>query len=89
MGLSETFARNLRVRMAVLGYKTSDLYKITGISKTTLMALQSGKNKGIQFSTVEKLAVALKRNPYQLYDENTDWTAYKWSRTYQGVNKND
>lgn len=89
MELSEVFSRNLRVRMATLGFKTSDLYKMTGISKTTIMALQSGKNKGIQFSTVEKLAVALKCNPYQLYDENTDWTAYKWSRTYQGVNKND
>ena len=32
MELSEVFSRNLRVRMATLGFKTSDLYKMTGIS---------------------------------------------------------
>lgn len=53
MNLSEIFARNLRVRMATLSLKTSDLYKMTGISKTTLMALQSGRNKGVQFTTAK------------------------------------
>ncbi|WP_323064814.1 helix-turn-helix domain-containing protein [Limosilactobacillus reuteri] len=84
MNLSEIFARNLRVRMATLGLKTSDLYKMTGISKTTLMALQSGRNKGVQFTTVEKLAIALKCNPWQLFDEDMNWAAYKWANTYQG-----
>lgn len=89
MNLSEIFARNLRVRMATLDCKTSDLFRLTGISKTTLMALQSGNNKGIQFTTVEKLAVALKCNPWQLFDEDMNWTAYKWANKYQGVNKNE
>lgn len=89
MNLSEIFARNLRMRMAVLNYKISDLHRLSGVAVTTLMALQSGDNKGIQFLTVEKIAVALKCNPWQLFDEDMNWTAYKWSNTYQGVNKNE
>lgn len=82
--LSQIFGRNLRVRMAVLEYKVSDLHNLTGISKTTIMALQSGNNKGVQFATIEKLAEALKCEPQHLLDENTDWAAYKWANRYQG-----
>lgn len=84
--LSQIFARNLRVRMAVLEYKVSDLHTLTGIAKTTIMALQSGKNKGVQFATIEKLAEALKCEPQHFFNENTDWTAYKWANEYQGGN---
>lgn len=79
MSLSETYARNLRVRMAVLGYKTSDLHRLTGISITTLIALQNGNNKGVQFGTTEKIAKALRMDPYLLYFPNTGWAKYKWS----------
>lgn len=89
MNLSEIFARNLRMRMAVLDYKIIDLHRLSGVAVTTLMALRSGDNKGVQFLTVEKIAVALKCNPWQLFDEDMNWTAYKWSNTYQGVNKNE
>lgn len=89
MNLAEIFARNLRMRMAALDYKISDLHQLSGVAVTTLMALRSGDNKGIQFLTVEKIAVALKCNPWQLFSEDMNWTAYKWANTYQGVNKNE
>lgn len=89
MYLAEIFARNLRMRMAVLDYKISDLHRLSGVAVTTLMALRSGDNKGIQFLTIEKIAVALKCNPWQLFDEDMNWTAYKWANKYQGVNKNE
>ena len=87
--LSQIFGRNLRVRMAVLEYKISDLHNLTGISKTTIMALQSGNNKGVQFATIEKLAEALKCEPQHLLDRNTDWAAYKWANGYQGGNRDE
>lgn len=89
MNLSEIFARNLRIRMAIFDYKATDLYRITGVAVTTIIALQSGKNKGVQFSTVEKLAKGLKCEPQHLFSEDMNWTAYKWANTYQGVNKNE
>lgn len=89
MYLAEIFARNLRMRMAALNYKISDLHRLSGVAATTLMDLQSGDNKGIQFLTVEKIAVALKCNPWQLFDEDMNWTAYKWANKYQRGRNND
>lgn len=56
---------------------------MTGIAKTTLMALKSGNNKGVQFSTIEKLATALKCEPQHFFDSDTNWAAYKWAENYQ------
>lgn len=75
MNLSEIFARNLRVRMATLSFKTSDLYKMTGTSKTTIMALEYGKNKGAMFETIGKLAVALECKPEDFFKLNCEWTS--------------
>lgn len=87
--LSQTFGRNLRVRMAVLRYKVGDLSNHTGIAKSTIMALQSGKNKGVQFATIEKLAEALKCEPQHFLDKDIDWAAYKWANGYQGGEQNE
>lgn len=75
MELSKIFSRNLRVRMATLGFKASDLYKMTGISKTTIMALEYGKNKGAMFETIGKLAVALECKPEDFFKLNCEWTS--------------
>lgn len=46
---------NLAVLMAERGLKIADVYKETGISKTTLMALSDNKSQGVQFETIDKL----------------------------------
>lgn len=81
--LSHVFAKNIRVRMAQLNMKTSSLYKRSGISKTTIMALCSGENKGVQFSTVVRLAKALYCKPEYFFSEDTNWAVYKWANDYQ------
>lgn len=45
----------LAVLMAERGLKIADLYRDTGISKTTLMQIANNKGKGIQYATLEKL----------------------------------
>ncbi len=46
---------NLAVLMAERGLKIVDVYKVTGISKTTLMSLADNKSQGVQFDTIDKL----------------------------------
>lgn len=46
---------NLAVLMAERGLKIADVYKATGISKTTLMAISENNGKGIQYETMDKL----------------------------------
>lgn len=87
--LSEVFATNVRLRMAQLGLKTSDLYRRSGISKTTIMAICSGKSKGVQFSTIVRLAKALYCQPQHFFDESTDWAAYKWANDYRKEDEHD
>lgn len=45
----------LAVLMAERGLKIADLYRDTGISKTTLMQIANNTGKGIQYRTLEKL----------------------------------
>ena len=45
----------LAVLMAERGLKIADLYRDTGISKTTLMQIANNTGKGIQYETLEKL----------------------------------
>lgn len=87
--LSEVFARNLRVRMAQLDMKTSDLYKNSGLSKTTITALRWGKSKGVRFSTVARLAKALYCQPEHFFNVSTDWAAYKWANDYRKEDEHD
>lgn len=87
--LSEVFATNVRLRMAQLGLKTSDLYRRSGISKTTIMALCSGKGKGVQFSTIARLAKALYCQPEQFFSASTDWALYKWANDYRKEDEHD
>lgn len=87
--LSEVFATNVRLRMAQLGLKTSDLYRSSGISKTTIMALCSGKSKGVQFSTIARLAKALYCQPEHLFNSSTNWALYKWANDYRKEDEHD
>lgn len=43
----------------------------------------------IRFESIEEIANALKCEPQQLFDEETNWAIFKWANKYQGVNKND
>ena len=87
--LSEVFATNVRLRMAQLGLKTSDLYRRSGISKTTIMALCSGKSKGVQFSTIARLAKALYCQPEHFFNSSTDWALYIWANDYRKEDEHD
>ena len=87
--LSEVFATNVRLRMAQLGLKTSDLYRRSGISKTTIMDLCSGKSKGVQFSTIARLAKALYCQPEHFFNSSTDWALYKWANDYRKEDEHD
>ncbi len=87
--LSEVFATNVRLRMAQLGLKTSDLYRRSGISKTTIMALCSGKSKGVQFSTIARLAKALYCQPEHFFSASTHWVAFKWANDYRKEDEHD
>lgn len=67
--LSELFAMNLRVEMAQRNIKTGRLYELSGVAKTTIMNLEYGHNKGVQFETITKLANALEIEPQQLFKD--------------------
>lgn len=67
--LSNTFGKNLRIAMAVRNIKTGKLHEMSGVSITTIMALEYGHNKGVQFSTIEKLCNALELNPSMLFEQ--------------------
>ena len=58
---------NLAVLMAERELKIADVYKETGISKTTLMALSENKGKGIQFETIDKLCNFLNVSPKEFF----------------------
>lgn len=89
MHLAEIFARNVNERRKILEISKKELAEIAGVSRNTINLLTSGKARMIQFVSAEKVAVALRCNPWQLFDEDMNWTAYKWANTYQGVNKNE
>lgn len=58
---------NLAVLMAERGLKIVDVYKQTGISKTTLMALSDNKSKGVQFETIDKLCNFFEVTPKEFF----------------------
>lgn len=58
---------NLAVLMAERELKIADVYKETGISKTTLMALSENKGKGIQLETIDKLCNFLNVSPKEFF----------------------
>lgn len=67
--LSNTFGKNLRIAMAVRNIKTGKLHEMSGVSITTIMALEYGHNKGVQFETITKLANALEIEPQELFKD--------------------
>lgn len=67
MDLQEKFARNLRVMLAEMQIKKSDIHRKTGISRNTITNVASGKSKMIKFDTIEQIAKALKIEPYELF----------------------
>lgn len=56
---SDTFARGLRVQMAINNLSTTELSCLTGISRTTITSLKSGTSKGVQFKTLDNLCRTL------------------------------
>lgn len=73
VSLSQVFARNLRVMMAMLNIKASKLHEMTGISISTINNLSNGNRaKGIKFSTIDKLASAFNCAPGDLFELNAN-----------------
>ena len=58
---------NLAVLLAERGLKIADVYKATGISKTTLMAISENSGKGIQYDTMDKLCSFLEVEPKDFF----------------------
>lgn len=59
---------NLSILLAERDLKISELYEMTGISKTTLLALSENKGKGVQFDTIDKICNALGVTPNEFFD---------------------
>lgn len=89
MNLSESFAVNVKTRLTAVNLSKKDLAAKTAVSRNTINHLTSGKAKMIRFESIEEIANALKCEPQQLFDEETNWAIFKWANKYQGVNKND
>ena len=89
MNLSEIFARNVKSRLAAVNLTKTDLANMTNVSRNTITNLTSEKSKMVRFESIDEIAKALKREPQQLFDENTNWTIYKWANKYQRGRNND
>ncbi|MCR1878963.1 helix-turn-helix domain-containing protein [Limosilactobacillus reuteri] len=89
MNLSEIFARNVKLRLAAVNLTKTDLANMTNVSRNTITNLTSGKSKMARFESIDEIAKALKCEPQQLFDENTNWTIYKWANKYQRGRNND
>lgn len=89
MNLSEIFARNVKLRLAAVNLTKTDLANMTNVSRNTITNLTSGKSKMARFESIDEIARALKCEPQQLFDENTNWTIYKWANKYQRGRNND
>ncbi|PWT36297.1 helix-turn-helix domain-containing protein [Limosilactobacillus reuteri] len=89
MNLSEIFARNVKLRLTAVNLTKTDLANMTNVSRNTITNLTSGKSKMARFESIDEIAKALKCEPQQLFDENTNWTIYKWANKYQRGRNND
>lgn len=89
MNLSEVFARNVKLRLAAVNLTKTDLANMTNVSRNTITNLTSGRSKMARFESIDEIARALKCEPQQLFDENTNWTIYKWANKYQRGRNND
>lgn len=89
MNLSEVFARNVKLRLTAVNLTKTDLANMTNVSRNTITNLTSGKSKMARFESIDEIARALKCEPQQLFDENTNWTIYKWANKYQRGRNND
>lgn len=87
MRLSETFSANVKARLAAFNMTRKELANQTKISRNTINLAASGKSKMIRFDTIEKIAVALKCQPYQLFDCKSNWAIYKWADDYKRKDK--
>ncbi|HDD0210813.1 TPA: helix-turn-helix transcriptional regulator [Staphylococcus aureus] len=70
MKLNEVFATNLRVIMARDDVSIKELQEKTGISMNTIISYRKGKRKGVDLTTVDKLADALGVNVSELFTRN-------------------
>jgi transcriptional regulator with XRE-family HTH domain len=74
MGRLELCLRRLR---EARGLSQVELAKLADIRQATISDLESGKSRGITFDVLERIAVALKAEPGQLFKR----TAFKRRRT--------
>ena len=63
---------NLAILMAQKQRRISELSKETGISRTTLTALNTDSSKMIQFKTINKLCQALGVTPNEFFEYEAD-----------------
>lgn len=78
---------NLAVLLAERNIKISELSKRTGISRTTLTALNQNQSKGIQFDTFDTICSYLKVSPNDLFIQEI--FEYDFSVVYFEERRND
>lgn len=73
MSQENMISQKLRVVLAERSIKASQLSIDTGIAKSTLTKITSGRSKTIHFETIEKICRYLKIEPRELFTpcENT------------------
>lgn len=59
---------NLAILLAERNMKISDLAKMTGISRSTLTTLSNNDSSGVQFETLNKIALSLEIVPSDFFD---------------------
>ena len=69
MNIQLTFCTNLKKILNEKRMRFSELSRMTGISKNSLSNINTMKNTGIRFETIEKIANALNIEPFELFKE--------------------
>ena len=67
MNKENMISQKLRTLLAEKNMRASKLAKETGIAKSTLSKITSGKSRSIQFDTIEKISKSLHVEPSELF----------------------
>lgn len=68
--LSKILASNIKLRRAALVLSQESLSELMGVHRNTIALLEAGK-RGVTLDMLEKLAKALKCEPYELLMHNS------------------
>ncbi|GAA3611306.1 helix-turn-helix domain-containing protein [Secundilactobacillus similis] len=67
ISIEELLSANIRMIMGLKGFNKNELIIKSEVSRPTITVLLSNQSKGIQFSTIDKIAKALGVQPIELF----------------------